>query len=213
VGAVTQPEYIGYIAADTEEEEPLRHLFVLSLDDDEPWPADLGLPTSQFTLFLAWDADRQPVDRIESIAKACLGHGVVLICTWGPGCERVHDLFDRVEFERNPNLDPPFVTTFWHAHETLDEALSSFIFTFSSDSSEGELPTPRSCVVCSFGDEFGVEIRSRMANLQGLYDRAMAEFIASLPPNHELRTEDEEPYVVDFVPAASAPPLPRWHHE
>jgi len=49
-------------------------------------------------------------------------------CAWGPGCERVHDIFDEGRDGPNPltSTDPVVLTT-WHDDESLAEALG-FIF-------------------------------------------------------------------------------------
>jgi hypothetical protein len=50
--------------------------------------------------------------------------GVVYICTWGRGCELVHDVFDEEivgagEFAESV----PMIVTTWHAEEPLSSAI------------------------------------------------------------------------------------------
>jgi hypothetical protein len=52
--------------------------------------------------------------------------GCVHVCCWGPGCERVHDLFDLANLELRP--DGPFAMSTWHSKEPLSQALCFFLF-------------------------------------------------------------------------------------
>lgn len=66
-------------------------------------------------------------------ALAALNKGMVYFCSWGPECERFHDIVDEViigddlseqEFS-GPNTSDVVMTT-WHDDETLEEALDFF---------------------------------------------------------------------------------------
>ncbi len=87
-----------------------------------------GLPSGTFTCLLVWDSEDEPVQTVISLTKALLQAGCVYACTWGTGCERVHDVFDEtlVEMEIDgemPADDGHLVMTTWHSKESLGDAL------------------------------------------------------------------------------------------
>jgi hypothetical protein len=96
-------------------------------------------PTSRyFGLLLAMDARQMDTAEICDLAEKTLNRGLVYLCTWGPDCERVHDLFDKQFLTKelgpgpwtqaNKPLSPEeVVMTTWHAHEALEEALWFFV--------------------------------------------------------------------------------------
>jgi hypothetical protein len=51
----------------------------------------------------------------------------VYLCTWGPGCERVHDIADGICIELcpNPTADNVVITT-WHDKDSIAQALWYF---------------------------------------------------------------------------------------
>ena len=59
-------------------------------------------PGRHFVLFLAWDARGVPDPTVIQLARALVLKGLAYVVTWGPDCERVHDLFDAVDIELNP---------------------------------------------------------------------------------------------------------------
>jgi hypothetical protein len=69
------------------------------------------------------DAAHVDRDRIAALGKKLIDQGMVYLCTWGPGCNRVHDIFDEVEIERDVSTDDAFLMTTWHEDEGLDDAL------------------------------------------------------------------------------------------
>lgn len=58
-------------------------------------------------------------------AQKAIDKGVAYICTWGEGCERMHDIFDEtvVWQEVSKNKEIPCIVTTWHTNDSLDEAL------------------------------------------------------------------------------------------
>lgn len=101
-----------------------RDLFALELDAPEAFPGTLRLSSPRFACLVAWDARGVEATRIAQFARKLLDAGAVYVCTWGPDCERVHDIVDDEEIGPNP---PPavdrVVMTTWHANESLAEAL------------------------------------------------------------------------------------------
>ncbi len=77
-----------------------------------------------------WDSEQESVGEISRVAEVLLGSGGVYFCTWGNGCERVHDI---IEVDPDPADDSVVMTT-WHDDETLDEALWFFSSLYSSRS-------------------------------------------------------------------------------
>ena len=58
---------------------------------------------------------------------------MVYFCSWGPDCERFHDIVDDVILEDDLGQrrfvgsdESAFVQTTWHANDELDEALDFF---------------------------------------------------------------------------------------
>jgi len=99
---------------------------------------DLAAPRGGFGLFLACDANGHPRGDISTLASAALSAGMHWFASWGPDCERVHDIVDghfedlardhedRALAASQPLVDFPMVMTTWHDDEPLTEALDTF---------------------------------------------------------------------------------------
>jgi hypothetical protein len=99
----------------------------------EDWRVDISDPRLHFVLFLAADARGVRDERIAEFAERAISQGAVYLCAWGPGCERVHDVFDAVLEQRSIDGRASFsreriVMTTWHDEEPLDEALYYALF-------------------------------------------------------------------------------------
>ena len=79
---------------------------------------------------MAADVNCASTEAISDFALSALKRGMVYFCSWGPGCERFHDIVDEVivgddisdrEFS-GPSKDDVVMTT-WHDDETLEETL------------------------------------------------------------------------------------------
>jgi hypothetical protein len=97
------------------------------------WPILLQIPSRRFRLFVAADVAGVTTQVLADFALAALNMGMVYFCSWGPDCERLHDIVDEVliaddlteqKFSGPGNGD--VVVTTWHADETLEEALDFF---------------------------------------------------------------------------------------
>jgi hypothetical protein len=101
-----------------------RDLFLLSIPSPQDMPHRLAVTTAKFACLIAWDARSARVEELSAIARQLLDAGAVYVCAWGPGCERVHDIFDEERDGPNPltSTDPVVMTT-WHDDESLAEAL------------------------------------------------------------------------------------------
>ncbi|MBX3469135.1 MAG: hypothetical protein KF878_19865 [Planctomycetes bacterium] len=100
-----------------------RALHALTLPSLTAWPPALLTPATPFTLLLACDARSEPDAAVDEAARRALAAGLVYTVAWGPGCERVHDRFDRVIEEQGRDE----VLTTWHDDEPLEEALWFFV--------------------------------------------------------------------------------------
>jgi hypothetical protein len=136
-----------------------RDLFCLALPDFTSKPDSLSLPTRHFVAFLAADASSVDTEILRKFARWLLDEGCVYFCAWGPGCERVHDIFDRECFE----VEPVIMTT-WHTEDSLDDALWFFINSASAD--DGYTGTCGSGLTISMGhSDWDEHIRKRLADL------------------------------------------------
>jgi RsiW-degrading membrane proteinase PrsW (M82 family) len=79
--------------------------------------------TQSFGLLLACDARNLSAETISKVAKAMYTRGLCYLCTWGPDCERVHDIFDETGVE----IDA-FAMTTWHDHEPVEDVVWFFLF-------------------------------------------------------------------------------------
>ncbi len=139
-----------------------REFFALHLANFSSLPTSLPLSSPHFVALLAADATGTDSAAITDLGRQLLSAGCVYFCTWGPDCERVHDIFDEECFE----VEPVIMTT-WHSGETLDEALWFFAFTAFPDSRyEG---TCTSALAISIGNTTWEQlIRRRLSNLEEL---------------------------------------------
>ena len=97
-----------------------RELFIADVTSPAEIASFLAFSSSYFCCLLAWDSTGQGDAEIFTLMRGLVKAGCVYLCAWGPGCERVHDLFDEADVERSP--DGPFAMSTWHASEPLAEA-------------------------------------------------------------------------------------------
>jgi hypothetical protein len=98
-------------------------VFLVWARDLEDLPPQLVLPCARFVLLLAYDADAKAVRLVETL-EHLLDAGCVYLCTWGAGCEHVHDMMDEVIVGRD--LDDPHdgtIMTTWHDKQSVIEAV------------------------------------------------------------------------------------------
>ena len=98
---------------------------LLELADLDSLSPTLALSSPHFACLVLIDAQGIEAGLISRFAESLLSQGAVYVCTWGPDCERVHDIFDEEIIGRGPEV-PRFdtgVMTTWHADEDLDDAL------------------------------------------------------------------------------------------
>jgi len=106
------------------DKETKRWLCTLAIECIDDLPSNLDLPSKHFCLLVVADSRRLTEKAIYQFAVSLLRQGAVYICTWGPGCERVHDLFDQARDELNPQATGwDIIMTSWHNDDTLDEVV------------------------------------------------------------------------------------------
>lgn len=112
--------HFDHVGTDRETE---RELYVLELAAPDELPRPLVFPSRYSTVLIVWDARGVSAGGISRFARDLIDAGVVYFCTWGPDCERVHDLIDEawVGDGSTPASDSTLMTT-WH-NDSLAEAL------------------------------------------------------------------------------------------
>ena len=106
-------------------------IYYMPLEQLNFWPESLSLPSRHFGVLLVCDGKVIPNSVVLTIAKAMTNQGLAYLCTWGPDCERIHDLFDEaiVDIECSEgsiNTDSVIMTT-WH-DEPMEDAVWYFLY-------------------------------------------------------------------------------------
>ena len=111
-----------------DEDFPEKIFYLCAADSIETLADKTTHSSANFGLFVALNANGVADDSILQSAKKLLSKGLACLCTWGPDCERVHDLFDVAARGINSALsgDNVIMTT-WHSSESLEEALWFFV--------------------------------------------------------------------------------------
>jgi len=99
-----------------------REIFCVAASIFGELPSSFALPSKRFVALLVADTTQNDVPTLSRFGESLLASGCVYFCTWGPGCERAHDIMDECSLD----IDPVTMTT-WHADESLDEALYFFL--------------------------------------------------------------------------------------
>jgi hypothetical protein len=144
-------------------EEPVfgRKLYLAELDGLDDLPDEFAEPRPYFVLFLAVDAMDVPDPVLTAFARKTLARGAAYICAWGPGCERVHDVFDAERGESS-------VITTWHDDESLDQALWFALFVAFPD--ESLLASEQSVLaVVVGGEDWAEHVRQRLTDPGALH--------------------------------------------
>jgi hypothetical protein len=111
-----------------DEDFPEKVFYLCPADSIENLRDKTSCSTANFGLFVAMNATGVADDSILQGAKKLLSKGLACLCTWGPDCERVHDLFDIAARDVNSELsgDDVIMTT-WHSSESMEDALWFFV--------------------------------------------------------------------------------------
>ena len=109
---------------------PDRNLYLCEASSIDQLPDELSLASQRFCLLLAMDADAVSSDLVFDTALTLVRRGLVYLCAWGPGCKRVHDIFDDAALGTDLVLrltgDDVIMTTS-HEGEPLTETLWYFV--------------------------------------------------------------------------------------
>jgi hypothetical protein len=132
-----------------DKEQPTRNYCVGSVELLQDIPSALGGVSAKYCLFLALDATSINDEEIRRTAKMLLERGITYFCVWGPGCERVHDLFDLERLPEEPR-DCVVMTT-WHSKDSLSKAL--WFFEYCVEPAEGFAADCRDWVALSIANE------------------------------------------------------------
>lgn len=103
-----------------------RDLYFLSLPDLKKFPESISLGSEHFAVFIAAYATHLDVDSISTMAQRLIRSGAAYVCCYGPGCERVHDIFDEIQISEKTTDDDSVIMTTWHDNDTLLDALWFF---------------------------------------------------------------------------------------
>lgn len=158
-------------AADTRPRRVGEHegsaLHLLSIPSFDAWPRELGpLDSTVQVLFVAADAREVGDAELLAAARRAVASGARFVATWGPGCVRVHDAFDRVVIDEHfregeETVDDVILTT-WHDREALDDAL--FFFLFAAEPASAYVESCRTRLAVAVGsDDWSARIEQALA--------------------------------------------------
>jgi hypothetical protein len=104
-----------------------RDLFVLQADSIDEIASPLALPSPHFACLVVADGAALSDGELHRLAARLLASGAVYLSSWGPACERVHDVFDdAILFAETSSTEETVIMTTWH-DEPLEDALAFFL--------------------------------------------------------------------------------------
>ena len=141
-----------------------RDLYVLELPSADA--VHLSVPVTRFGCFLVMDATGVGDAAIRTFARGLLAAGAAYFATWGPDCQRVHDLIDAERPTDEPGEHDVVMTT-WHERLDLDKAIWESVFV---DMPAGRYAEGCDAVVAVVVDNPAAasQIRRRYGHLKGL---------------------------------------------
>jgi hypothetical protein len=146
-----------------------RELYIIAAPDFADLPRSFSFPTPHFAALLAADTTVTPESTLTAFADTLLQSGCAYFCSWGPGCERVHDLFDAQCL-----FAPSLIMTTWHADEPLDEALWFLLRSTFPD--EAYFDTCRSALAITVADsDSATHIERRLRDIPSLAHDVLSE--------------------------------------
>ena len=116
---VNEPVHVGYDSVEG------RSLYVLEVAAGHV--EVFHSPAERFGCFLVADATGLTDQKIRGLVRALLDAGAAYFATWGPDCQRVHDLID-AERPRDEPGENDVVMTSWHADVDLDSAIWESVY-------------------------------------------------------------------------------------
>jgi len=150
-----------------------RDLFFLALAR----PADLPrveLTSQHFACFIAWDSEPASAEEISSLVEPLINAGAAYFCTWGKGCQRVHDIVDEIDAYPYDTVgatdEDSVIMTTWHENESLEDALYFFL-TATSPAVYFEATFKSSLAISVGSQEWASAIRYIMADTEAFRKR------------------------------------------
>jgi hypothetical protein len=107
-----------------------RDIYFLDINKPCEIPIEFHLSSPNFACLIAWDSLNATVEEISSVVEPLIKNGGSYFCTWGPDCERVHDIIDEIGRMTHSDLGSPegsVIMTTWHKDEPIQEALYFFL--------------------------------------------------------------------------------------
>jgi len=101
-----------------------RELYVIDIASTDHLPDVITFAGRFAVILLVWNSSEVSAPTICHFVRKLIGTGGVYFCTWGTGCERLHDLIDEewVGDGLTPQTDDTLMTT-WHDDESLADAI------------------------------------------------------------------------------------------
>jgi len=122
-----------------------RQIVSLAIPEFGALPRDIALPSPHFVCLLCSDARGVSDRTIIDAASVLLEQGLVYLCTWGPGCNRVRNLFESAALV----WDSKVALLTVHFYEDLDDAMD-YVLNVASPSME-YLDTCRTGLIVTVG--------------------------------------------------------------
>ncbi len=142
-----------------------RDVYLLTLDDLDTSFELPDIQGHQFTCFCTLNAKGLPADKLGKFGSQLLQLGCAYLCTWGPDCERVHDIMDAEVVGNNPpQSDFGCVMTTWHAEESLRDALSFFLNCTYPDETYAPSGCNAALIISCGGNELNTAIENHVAS-------------------------------------------------
>lgn len=139
-----------------------RELFFIAAPEIADLPSAFTFGSRHFSALLVTDSTRIADDGLATFSTSLIRAGCSYFCTWGPGCERAHDIFDLQCLD----IDPVIMTA-WHADEPLDDAIWFFLRTTFPD--DGYFDTTRTGLTVVVGaPEWASHVERRMRDIPSL---------------------------------------------
>jgi hypothetical protein len=111
-----------------------REIYLLTLD---ALSMPLTLPEIEgrrFACLCLLDAKGVSTEVLGTFCSRLLHAGCAYLCTWGPDCERVHDIMDeQIVGDNPPHSYAGAVLTTWPAEEPLERAIWYFLYCTDPD--------------------------------------------------------------------------------
>ena len=133
-----------------------RYITLLTLDhlnEILPLPERVG---RHFTMLVAMDGFVETRASFLNVPKALIEEGLVYLCTWGPDCGHVCDIFSQAAELLNARQQEEYnFRSMYHDNESLDDALWFFLNAAIPDDSYAR--SCRSAFVVSVGNSTWVK--------------------------------------------------------